>query len=159
MTVGEGGLALLFCLSLLPVGVAAQAVVPSPGEEVRVVQRAERGAVQALFVEATSLDIVLRSAPGGGTFRVSRTNITGMSVQRGHRSQALKGALVGLAVGLVSGVVLGREDSFETTGVAVGISVGAALPLGLLVGWLVKSPEWDGIDMGSLSPRPLAQRR
>jgi len=138
----------------LPGAVEAQAVVPLPGEEVRIVQRAERGAVQALFVEATSSEIVLRSAPGGGTFRVPRANITGMSVQRGQRSQALKGALIGIGVGLVSGVVLGQGDSFESTGVAVGVSVGAALPMGLLIGWLVRSPEWDGIDMGALAPAP-----
>jgi hypothetical protein len=151
----SGGWLAPFAIAItLPGAVEAQAVVPLPGEEVRIIQRAERGAVQALFVEATSSEIVLRSAPGGGTFRVPRTNITGMSVQRGQRTQALKGALIGFGVGLVSGVILGQGDTFESTGVAVGVSVGAAIPLGLVIGWLVRSPEWDGVDMGALAPAP-----
>jgi len=145
----------LFALGA-PSALGAQNTVPDPGEEVRVVQRGERGAVHGLFVEATAQHIVLRSLRGGGPIRISRADITGMSVQRGHRSNALKGALVGIGVGVVTGIILGQTSgSVDNTGVAVGISVGAALPLGLLVGWLIRSPEWDGIDMVDMAPRPF----
>ena len=126
-------------------------VVPEPGEEVRVVQRGARGAVHGYWVEATEADVVVTSIPGGGPIRIPRADITGMSVQRGQRSQALAGALLGAGLGVVAGVIAGRSsDVFEGTGQAVGVSVGIGLPVGLLIGWLIKSPEWDGIDMGAL---------
>ena len=126
-------------------------VVPTPGEEVRVVQRGARGAVHGHWVGATADEVRIRSIPGGGPIRIPRSEITGMSVQRGQRSAALSGALLGAGLGLVAGVVLGQtSDAFESTGAAVGISVGVALPVGLLIGWLVKSPQWDGIDMRAL---------
>lgn len=141
-------------LSAGPESAAAQAVVPDPGEEVRVVQRGVRGAVHGLYVEATPQEIRLQSIEGGGPIRILRDAITGMSVQRGQRSQALKGSMFGIGLGVAAGIVLGQvSDRFET-GEAVGISVGAAVPLGLIIGLLMRSPEWDGVDMPELSPRP-----
>lgn len=58
-------------------------VVPEVGEEVRVVRRGERGAVDGLFVEATPVEIVLGIDLDVGTLRIPRETITGMSVQRG----------------------------------------------------------------------------
>ena len=153
----RGLLAFALCV---PVALEGQGIVPDQGEEVRIVQRGARGAVHGLFVEATSQDILIRSMTGGGPIRIPRADITGMSVQRGYRKQVLKGALVGIGIGVVGGIILGQTSgSVDNTGVAVGISVSAALPLGLLVGWLIRSPEWDGIDMADLTPQlPTARR-
>jgi len=150
----------LLCVLAAPAPLRAQQrvtdpVVPDPGEEVRIVQRGARGAVHGLYVEADATEVVLRSIRGGGPIRIPRSEITGMSVQRGTRGHGWAGALAGIGVGVVAGVVLGQTTTaFDSTGEAVGISVGAALPIGLLIGLLIKSPEWDGVDMGSLSPRP-----
>ncbi len=129
-------------------------VVPEVGEEVRVVRRGERGAVHGPFVEATRQEIVLGTDLEAGTLRIPRETITGMSVQRGYRSQRLKGSLIGIGAGIVGGIIIGqRVDDFGGgTAGAVGISVGAALPLGFLIGWLFRSPEWDGIDLAALVP-------
>jgi len=150
-------LALLLLLFVLPtMDVRAQEiverpVVPEPGEEVRVVQRGARGAVHGYWVEATPADVTISSIPGGGPIRIERTDITGMSVQRGQRSRALTGALLGAGLGLVAGVIAGQSsDTFDGTGQAVGASVAVGLPLGLLVGWLVRSPEWQGVDMNRI---------
>lgn len=160
MRAGAAWRILLWASLIAPANLEAQAVVPESGEEVRVVQRGARGAVHGLYVEATAGDILLQSIRGGGPIRIQRSAITGMSVQRGQRSQAWAGALIGIGVGLVGGVVLAQTtDVFGGTGVAVGASAGAALPLGLLVGWLVKSPEWDGVDMGALGVRPSLEWR
>ena len=129
-------------------------VVPEVVEEVRVVRRGERGAVHGLFLEATRVEIVLDTALDVGTLRIPRETITGMSVQRGHRSQRLKGSLIGIGVGIVSGLIIAQsaEDFRGGTAGAVGISVGAGLPLGFVIGWLFRSPEWDGIDLAALVP-------
>ncbi len=150
-----GWLGMLLIALVAPMSVAAQAVVPMEGEEVRVVQRGARGAVHGLFLEATSGEIVLRSIQGGGPIRIARSDITGMSVQRGERSHTMAGALIGAGLGMVGGIVLGQTtDVFDGTGAAVGVSAGVALPVGLLVGWLIKSPEWDGVDMGVMEQLP-----
>lgn len=145
---------------VVPDSLVGQTVVPDAGEEIRVVRRGEPGAIYGIFVEATSAAIVLDPDTVAGAIAIPRGTITGMSVQRGHRSQALKGTLIGLGVGIAGGVILGQgSDAFDGTAAAVGVSVGAALPVGLLIGWLVRSPEWDGIDMGALAPtRPPLRR-
>jgi hypothetical protein len=147
------------CLLVLPAvgpgGVDAQVVVPHPGEEVRVVRRGEPGAIFGVLVEATSGAVVVDPRSPPGTITIPRGSITGMSVQRGYRTRALRGALIGFGAGIAGGVVLGQAlDTFDGTAVAVGASVGAALPLGLLIGWLVRSPDWDGVDMAALAPSP-----
>ena len=147
-------LALLFLLPPSDGGaqeIVERPVVPEPGEEVRVVQRGARGAVHGYWVDATPADVTVRSIPGGGPIRIARADITGMSVQRGHRSQALTGALLGAGLGLVTGVVAAQaSDAFDGTGQAVGVSVAVGLPIGLLVGLLVRSPEWQGVDMARI---------
>ena len=152
---GVRDLVLLLIGLVAPAGLGAQAVIPDPGEEVRVVQRGQRGAVQGFFVEASTFEVVLKSEQDNATIRLARAGITGMSVQRGYRSHTRKGALIGLGVGVLGGILLGQtSDSFESTGAAVGASVGAALPIGMLIGWFVRSPEWEGIDMAAITPGP-----
>ena len=139
----------------VPPALSAQIVVPEVGEEVRVVQRNAQGAVHGLYVAATSAEILLSSIEGGGPIRIARDDISGMSVRRGHRSQALRGALFGIGAGVAAGIIIGQKSTlFDNTGQAVGVSVGAALPLGLIIGWFVRSPEWDGVDMAALATSP-----
>ena len=146
---------LLALVPVAPLAASAQPVVPVEGEEVRVVQRAQRGAVRGLYVEATEQSIVLRTTRGSEPILIPRADVTGMSVQRGFRSHGLRGALLGAGVGVVAGVIVGQtSEAFDGTGQAVGVSVAAALPIGLVIGLLVRSPEWEGIDLGALRPRP-----
>jgi hypothetical protein len=148
-------LALTIIVAFAPSQLTAQAVVPEVGEEVRVVQRGQRGAIQGLFVEATSVVIVLSIDDDQEILEIPRANITGLSVQRGYRHQKLKGALFGIGAGVLGGVIVGQKtDAFSGTGTAVGASVAVGLPLGLLVGWLARSPEWDGVTLSALGGRP-----
>jgi hypothetical protein len=128
-------------------------VVPLAGEEVRVVQRGVDGALFGTFVRTTTASIVLQSQPTGDEVRVAFEAVSGISVQRGSRSAAWKGALVGLGLGLTAGLIVGRTDSATETGLAVGIGAGAGLPLGLLVGLAIREPEWRGVDLVGLMPR------
>jgi hypothetical protein len=135
-------------------------VVPEVGEEVRVIQRSARGAVHGLYVETTATEVVVRSIPGGGPISIDRGDITGMSVQRGTQSRAVAGALLGTGIGLVTGLILNQTtESFSSAGEAVGISVAVGLPVGLLIGLMLKSPQWDGVDMGALVVRPSLEWR
>ena len=148
------GLAFTIILAFAPSPLAAQGVVPDVGEEVRVVQRGQRGATHGLFVAATNLAIVLSVDGGGEVLEIPRANVTGLSVQRGYRHHTLQGALFGIGVGVLGGVIIGQTtDSFDGTGMAVGASVAVGLPLGLLLGWLTRSPEWDGVDLSALGGR------
>jgi len=140
---------------VFPGGVEAQPVVPTPGEEVRVVQRGIRGAVHGRFREATQDAVVLSDLEAGRPIQILRSDITGMSVQRGFRTRAFSGAVTGLGVGLVGGIVAGQTtEVFESTGVAVAAGSAGGLVLGMLIGFLIQSPDWDGIDMGALTVRP-----
>lgn len=119
------------------------------------VQRGRRGATHGLFVAATNLAITLSVGEDGDVLEIPRANVTGLSVQRGYRHHTFQGALLGIGVGVLGGIILGQTtDSFDSTGMAVGASVAGGLPLGLLLGWLARSPEWDGVDLSALSGRP-----
>jgi hypothetical protein len=149
------GLAFAAILAFAPSALAAQPVVPDVGEEVRVVQRGQRGATHGLFVAATNLAITLSVGGDGEVLEIPRANVTGLSVQRGYRHHTFQGALLGIGVGVLGGIILGQTtDSFDSTGMAVGASVAGGLPLGLLLGWLARSPEWDGVDLSALSGSP-----
>ena len=128
-------------------------VFPRAGEEVRVVQHGVDGALFGTFLRTTTASIVLQSEPTGDEVRVAFDAVSGISVQRGSRSLAWKGALVGLGLGLTAGLIAGRTDSATETGLAVGIGAGAGLPLGFLVGLAVRKPEWRGVDLSGLMPR------
>lgn len=94
--------------------------------------------------------MVLESKGDGPAIQIPRANVTGISVQCGYRRQTLKGAVVGIGIGVVGGILLGQpSDTFYNTAVAVGTSVGVGLLTGSLVGWFVRSPEWDGVDMST----------
>lgn len=126
-------------------------VLPLPGEEVRVVQRGARGAVHGRYVDTVEGQLVLSGVVGGGPIRIPMDDITGIAVQRGQRSRGLSGAFLGLGLGVAAGVALGQSgDVFDDTVTAVGVSAGIGLPLGLVVGLLIRSPEWDGVDLPAL---------
>ena len=61
-----------------------------------------------------------------------------------------------VGIGLAGGIVAGQAtDVFESTGVAVAAGSAGGLAIGMLIGFMVQSPEWDGIDMGALTIRPM----
>ncbi len=132
-------------------------VVPTPGEEVRIVRSGERGALYGRYVEATGAEVVITPEGAAAALRVPRSAISGMSVQRGHRDQRLRGALLGMGLGIVAGLIVDQASDDAPGGAAgsVGISVGVGVPLGFLVGLLIRTPEWDGVDLSLLQQRPL----
>lgn len=111
--------------------------------------------MHGLFREATQDAVLLSDLEAGRPIQILRSDITGMSVQRGFRTRAFSGAVIGLGAGLVGGVVAGQTtEVFESTGVAVAAGSAGGLVIGMLIGFLIQSPDWDGIDMGALTVRP-----
>ncbi|MGB1657240.1 MAG: hypothetical protein ACPHO4_07790 [Longimicrobiales bacterium] len=107
------------------------------------------------FREAAHDPVLLSGLEAGRPIQILWSVITGMSVQRGFWTRALSGAVIGLGAGLVGGVLAGQTtEVFESTGVAVAAGSAGGLVLGMPVGFVIQSPDWDGIDMGALTVRP-----